>query len=603
MGLSRQKKDSSTSKLEDAIKILTAFNNENEHTEENSLQKTIHLMRDFFAARFSDKSRQEIAQKNQQDTSKLLNAIDILKSHFIFLEKLLHGSPQQQKLAASALAAIDRYNTIIENAQSKNSSLRSRIDAFFAENNETFQAKDLARIHLPPLASLQKKYGAKEKSEEFVLRKVTLQKLTLPTSCQKKIFHLSQMVVPVFPLPLYERSDLSKQAIELFHMKAISLIEKHGLLSNSEARAALRKTPLNIVSEDSVSSCTASCTLIPFPGHTIAVTGSFKKDPSSGKYSIPDPQSFFVSFASTQTGFPHPLQHHGGGFPDLLPLFPHDLDKMPLFKSLYERKRNLACMLLNDEKMIAYAKHLISLRRAVFEDHFSQFIELHQQLCTAIVTAAPESLVQENMTQIIQHYFQRLKHLHAPFDYLAETYGIIHETFVIRPLEKLQQMWLEADPQSTFVPENIFKNEINRNLKELRDQHQIAQSELEQSAINFIAGFGALFGISCLPILLQQLSESMKFSPPFSPPLLNEFEKKIQAANFKQQEAFLNDFENSCFDENGEIVFHEDDENIGKLKDKIGSLLDGEINLFKGPLHPSRLASELEAYYRDRSAD
>ncbi len=586
-----------TNELEDAVKTLDEFNKLNEQVEEGSLQKTMHLMHDFFAARFSD-NKDEIAKKHQDDASKILKAIDVLKSSFIFFEKLLTGSLSQQKLVSSALAVIDRFNTIIEKAHHYNSSLKSRIDAFFAEKNGSLLAKDLGRIHFPPLASIQREFSDKDKTEESLSKKFTLHHHSPSiTTSSKKITSLSQIVAPLTPMPHHDLPMLNKQSLELFRMKAIALIEKHELLSNSEARTAVLKAQLHVALEitGSYNAVSCACTLNPFPGQVLHIKGLFEKDPHSTSFSIPNSKSFHLSFISTQTGFPDPRQHTGWALADVVPSFPHQLDSLPYFKPLYERKQTLARQLRTETKFIQYAKQMINLKREAFQKDLEILIPLHRQLCQCMALIAPAEIIPINIEIIFDQFFNRLKHVNVPFDYLSETYGIINETFVLKPLEKLQRAWLDHHSE-TFSPQTYLENEILQAQQELQIQQKYAQSDLEKCTIDFIIAFGNIIGNGSAAIQLQQLSESMNFAPP----ALNTFQQKIQGMMYKQLEAFLDDFEsNDKFDHNDTMQI---------VSQKMQGLLQDEINFLKSLLSFSdksdktveTIIIELDDYFKKR---
>lgn len=580
-----------TEDIKKAVEKLSAFNMQNETASVGSLQKTIDFMRDFLSAKFSDKSRDVQNKEREKNEFEILNAIDIIKSNYLLLEKLQKGSPQQQKLAASVLAVIERYNTIIDDAQVKPSSFAARIAAFFAEKNGSTMTKNLAKIHFPLHTFIHRDFTDKEKGAEI---EPTLKKYSpamnspFIVASSKKISYLSQVVVQLTPLPIHEVPHLSKQGIELFYMKVIALVEKHGILSNTEARHAVRMAHLHTTINPESNACTVTCMLTPFPGQSIVVKGSFEKSPRSTEYTIPNAKSFQLTFTSTQTGFPHPSQHTGWALTDLVPNYPHQLDELPLLKPLYELKQKFAHELLSNEPLIEKSRQRLRLKKQAFEKNKEQMISLHKQVCQSLIAAAPKDLIPLDTNEVVDQFFARLGRIQNSYDYLAETYHIINASFVMRPQERLKQAWIERG-QTDFAAQVIMNNEMAHVMDELHHQSQLTASDLEKCTIDFILKIGQILGKSSQNILLQQMSESMNFAPP----MLNDFELKIQTIVYKQLKGFLYQSSQSSIEEIEEKL-------LSQLEADIAVLTSDSFKSLEETDPEAQIVKELEAYYNTR---
>lgn len=518
----KSKRSDPTEDIKKAVEKLAAFNHLNDSLVAGSLEKTIGLMKQFLSVKFGEKGRLE-------EEKEILSAIDTLKSNYLLWEKLQQGTPQQQKLATSIEGVIQKYNAIIEQAQQKPLSFTDKIAAYLAKHQGCPPLKELGKIHFPFQIKVQKDFY--ELDQE---KKIT-QKIESPqiVAASKKIADLSQVVVPKVSLPVRHFTHLSKQAVELFHMKVIALIEKNGLLSNVEARQAIRTSYLQTYLHPDLTTCTAICTINPYPGQTIVVNGSFEKSPRTGDYTIPNSKCFQLTLTSYQTGFPHPLQHTGSALPDLIPPYPHNLARLPLLKPLYEGKQKIAHELLENEKRISKAKQLQQLKKEAFEQDLDCILQLHAQTAIAFVS---HGKVGEDDIAGIRNFYEQLTKVPNPYHYLSETHHIINENFSVRPQEKLKQQWMTPQ-KGEFYAEKILVDEVDGVWGELDDQLKKATNELEKSTIFYMKIVGETLAGCSRNLILQNLAEGMGLVPP----QLSDFEKKMQVIAFKQLRNFISD--------------------------------------------------------------
>lgn len=502
--------------LKQAIAKLAEFTVAHAPANHSSLQKTVGLVRSFF-----------LSKPKTENLSEVKRAIDILKSNYRLIEKWSSGSPQEQKLAASATAVIAQYNSIIETVRQKPKSLNARINHFLLKKSGQLLPRELAQIHLPKMLSLQIRYqegGVKRISASAA---VSSQKVS-----HQKVSHLGGHLLPLIPLSHCQVAHLSRQTLELFQMKAISLIEQHALLSNSDARTAMRKAQLQSSVENDA--CMVSCTLSPFPGHAIAISGVFER--RGENFVLPKNESFHLTLTALHTGFPYPSQYTGWALSDLSPPYPHCLDDLPLFKPLYQQKLAAAQRLQPNQERVGKVKQIAQQKKESVQGHQEQYLDLQQELCLAIARASSEEEVPKQVQEAIAQFFAKLKQLQHVFDYYAETQQLINESFVGRPLAKLEAAWLEKQKDVPALA--ILGSEADRAKQELIDQKALAKSDLEKCTLEFIISMGSLLAAPCHRILLQHFSELR-----FAPPMLDDFEQKLQMALYRQLQAFLKELE------------------------------------------------------------
>ena len=554
-----------------AIDKLDAFTSKN-LSGNTSHEKTKDLMTKFLKPKITDRKKDKKKENNEERTE-LLRVIHILNSHLLLIDKLNKRTGREQKLVTSALASIERFNAVIEKAAIAPLSLSQRIANFLSGDVKNSILRNLPLIRIPEPGT--KKIGA-----EKHLKKPSLRPLSpYVSNSLAKVAPLSQTMVPASPLPFPSIPYLSRQALELFYMKVISLTESQGLLSYAEARKAVKRAQLHCQIEEDPNYCLASCTLEPFPGQTIQVTGLFKKDPHSHEFTLPESKSFELTYASHQSGFPHPLQHAGWALVDLLPPYPLAFDTLPFFHLLHLRKQQIAKKMQVEDELIKKAKNLIDLKRKAFDENKTEILTLHQQI-SELLAGKPCSE--------IDNFFERIKSIHQPYDYLAETYTLMQDLFIQQPYHKLQNFWLESQieqqashPVDYDFYQQFLEKEIHKTALELQSQEQSSLSELEKSSLKYLLKLGPLLAISSLNILLQHFSEIVIFDPP----ALSSNEKTLLTLAVHQMEVFLNELESPFLPDS----YHK----------KLPHLLEKEIEILRtSASHP--IVEELNAYFKKR---
>lgn len=529
--------------------------------EDSPVKKSIAFIRHIIATAFSRKAREEHRRKRQQVQNVVSKAIDTVKRHYLFIEKLKEGSPEERKLAASTMATIKRYNALLDSSKAP-ADWSVMLASFLYTRSEFTVDEELKknRIDLPQSAVIQ---SAEDRN-------------TI-------LGHAVQLESHNDPL-------IGREA-DVIRMKANTLLRQHGISFKtiSDALNTVKEAPILASVDTSSSTSTLFLTIDVLPGTTIKVKGSFKRDRETQMRSTPIPDSFQLSFKSMHTGFPHPAQYTGWSLTDVLvPAYPLRLDQLPLFQPLYDRKNSTALALQPQGALLDRAEKQLRLKKEAFMMHHTEFVELHRRLCHAIAMAAGE----ENDPAAFDNFFDCLKKDPEPFDRLAQINSLMLEHYIIKPYAKLQNMWVERRDPVLFHqnPSAIYQGAI----KILEDTlelapHALQQEELTQESLAYIAHFGTILGRAAQAIALQHLSEAFGCTPP----MLNDFEQKMQAVSYKQLYAYLSDLEN-------------DPSSAEQMSKMLRDRLSSDIALFDVPSLDGidaphvALVHELEVYFNTR---
>jgi len=574
-----------TRELLQAIQSLDKFSSQNENA--HSLQKTIALVKCFIKTAFSDKTKLKHNKERIQD--EVLRAVNILYRHRLLIEKFKQGDSTQQKLAASAMAAIQRYNAVIEKAKDHPKSLSKHIALFLLEQGGWSVGKELARIDLPQRAFLQINSHQKGKTTE-----------------------VSQKIASLYPNTFAcknQETALDQTTKELFYMKAISLMGKYDIASHAEARSLVYKTPIEVQFDPQSSKAQLLQCLSPFPGQTVKIIGHFQWDSQSKTYRPitnhqPDSKesnAFEWSIQSHQTGFPHPSQHIFWALSDcLIPGCLHFQEQLPVFTPLHNRKKERALALVSNGAILKKAKQLISLKRQVFEKNPGEWLEKHYELHESILKPAPAHIAPENIKEKLENFYAILENSAQAFEKLTETYQRMLHYFIVLPHDKLQMEWIErhsddlisGDPVRSYQAAlKLLEEQAAQSLQEL--QNQRANKDEERIALDFMIGMGSVLRIPAQSIILQHFSEVIEFAPP----MLNDFEQRIQAAVYKQLIDFEDDLET-------ELSASQED-NFRLIEEKMQCQMESSIALFQVESFESVEAlyppvNELEDYFNSR---
>lgn len=538
-----QESPSATSDLENAIRKLEEFSREQTEMLSCSvspLQKTIALFRSLI----HEKKRPKEAFKIDQQ--EVLQAVETVNRERLFIQKLKSGTPTERKLADSLTKAIEAYNTSRDfhclNPKSPNKSLGK----FFLKKECPASFVDLPKIDLPQQATVEFHYPERPASDGLKHNSLKSESLS--------------------------SIHLSKQSSELFQMKALALLERYGIASNSEARTLVKSSPILTSPESDASKCTLAQTLTLFPGQTIVVMGSSELNPKTQSINKLFPETFSISLESTQTGFPHPSQRTGWALANqLLPESPQRLDLLGNLSQLFHRKKRVIADLLPQGVLIGKAKKLLKLKKHVFERNKCELIALHKQLALALLQAVP--YCSNISVEPVSFFFDELLNHSSSFDLLADANQCIRDRFIAMPHQCLMDAVMNEHPcqkpsahsnMSIESAKAILINAIDHAKNEVAlSRVKAANSPYEMRKLDYVGCLGPILGSAATQIILQYLSEDLLFAPPH----LNLFERKIQTMAYQHVTDFLDELDISL----SPNKIDAEDQILASLKEKIAN--------------------------------
>jgi len=365
------------------------------------------------------------------------------------------------------------------------------------------------------------------------------------------------------------------QEADLIRTKANTLLRQHGLLPTGAALASLNTAPIHAKVNPQSQTSTVCLTLNVLPGTVIQVEGNFKRINDTS--SAPIANSFALSVNADQYRFPYPSQHNGWALKgELIPQYIHRLDQVPLFKVIYQRQKELASLLMPQGVLVSHAKKIHALKKAAFLEHRTLLINKHKELVLALLRA---SELKEDYMSIVEQFFTHLLQATEPLQILEKAYDSIGRSCISVPQDKLQEAWVGKSEK--FHDPLLVQESAQEVLLKAYQEQVKTLSPFEQLICRAI-------GPGTQQILLQHWSETLECAPP----MLKDFEQKLQLIAFRQLEIFQSELLDSSPPEN---CF----EGMKKqLEDEIACL---NANSFEG-IESSAvdIVYELEAYFNTR---
>ena len=559
----------STDQLREAIRKLEAYSlKADKAAGASSVAKTMALVRSKFSTNFNFSPKKPHShQRHPPGKDEVLRAVELVNSKRLFIETLKKGNPTEQELAESFTKSIAAYNA----------SCDKRIQSCIGSNG-------IARFF-----SLDTK-DAKEVPPKIALpQKITVQH-HYPEECATRISHASTENT-------FASVPMSKQSAELFHMKALSLLERYGIATNPEARDLVKHSPIHASIADDDTTCTLKQTLNLFPGQTVVVMGRSALDPKTLSISSLFPETFCLTLKSTQTGFPHPSQRTGWALThQLLPDSPQRVDLLHMVATLFSRKGQAVANLLPQSSLLKKAKTLRTYKGLCFQQHREELLNMHKTLAQSIVQAAPATLHPKDAEQTITKFFDALRSHPNPFEWLTETYHLLRECFIVKPHQTLLEAILRGkstDLGSKFPltryheAKRVLDQAFDAAVNEITQHTGSAKLTNEKIKFAFIHCMGTLLGHASKAIILQYLSEDLVYPPPS----LTPFENAVQAAAYTHLYDFLNELEMTL----GPDYAHSQQAIFEILKKEIST----DIRLFQNN-EPLVITQELSSYFQQR---
>ncbi|WP_068468668.1 hypothetical protein [Candidatus Protochlamydia phocaeensis] len=540
-----------------------------------ALDRVIGLARCYISPLFSEQARLEQEKKLSQIKQEILQARDILKSHSSLIERLKEGDSAQQKLAQSALEAIYRYNALVV---SDYSLWASKYDFYNYERNQLLLDEEIKgqTIELPHTFSVKydshpNDYAAQKTFKE--LRTTFLQ-----GADKKKYASISST-----------HKKTAQFMTDTFRMKAIRMVQSHLFQQSTlaEVLSLIKQAPIEM--EESHNLIAMRQLLEIGPGAVITLIGAFKRPSPDSKFmSMPILDSFRLASETTHAGFPYPSQHTGWALTETLTeANPLRTEQAALFQQVDQRRKRLASLLLFDTSYINRSRQLFRLRREAFDQNRELFINLHRRLHETILSNHAPSC---NLNAL-DDFYNHVSNSSSPFDVFNDTQQRLLDLFIKKPAKQLEEEWLEgeASPLRIGTHQEKFQTALHR-LQESQSK-ALALLDSDHPMTSYLRVMGPLLGDSSQSIILQYLSEKIGFAPP----MLNDFERKIQVCAFQQLLFFLGQFEDSK-----EIWTREE------IKGDLLKKYEMDIKIFACSsveelnIFSSDLTNELEVYFNSR---
>jgi hypothetical protein len=541
--------------------------------ETSPLERVMGLARYYISPLFSDQAKVDQEKKLSQLKQEILQARDTLKSHSFLIEKFKEGNEFQKKLAQSALETINHYNAIVSE---DSSSLSSKYHFNFERSRLLLDAEIKGQaIEIP------QKCSVKFDSHPTLAAQQTIKKLSVA-------LQIKQSKGTTFS-SIHKKTD--QFMLDTFRMKGIRMLQAHKGLANSMGciLELVKQTPIEI-QDDEAQLISMSQNLEFAPGFTILLTGSFKRNASETKFmSMPVIESLRLSSEMVHSGYPYPSQHSGWSLTEkMIDAQPLRSDQVPLLHVLLQRKKKLAHALLYDQASITRSRLHFKLTREIFDRRRDDFILLHKGLCHAMALAA--DLDPEGFVKILNDFFDYVAAAPSAFDVLVKTQQQINTYFIEEPATMLGEQWLSVE--SSDLRTGTHQEKYQKAVQIIQDvqKDRLNLFEAEHPVNHYIQWMGLLIGKASQSITLQYQSEKIGFAPP----MLTDFERKLQTCAFQQVEWFINDFERPL--ELDETKFEKN------LKEK----WEADIILFKTfsledlDLSASHLTNSLEVYFNSR---
>jgi hypothetical protein len=488
---------------------------------ESRLERMVGLARCYIGPLFSDQVRKEQEKRLLKLKKAILRARDIIQSHSALIAKFKEGDEVQRKLADSALLAIQRYNAIV--AQDPSHATKPEIYNYERQRLLLDQEIKGQQIELPHVISIKYDSHPDAHPAHKMLQELSQ---ALRSGAAKK--NSSS------PSPTHKKN--LQFMIDAFHMKAIRMIEMHLQKPVAEIVPLVKKAIPEIDEESNPELITMQQFIKMDEGSLILVTGCFKRNISHSKFmTMPILDDLRLSFQMTHTGFPYPSQHTGWALSDhWVDAFPLRTDRTPLFQQIYQRRKRLAHQLLFDQAFVQKASRHFKIKRDIFDQNRHIFLSLHRQLQQAL---QKEALNEEE--SLLEIFYQEAACAPSTFDFLVQTQQQILNVFIKQPIRALEEDWLGdlsaslriGSPQEKFQAACLRLGQHRQQAQEKFDSNHSQQAYLVQQ--------GMLLSRAFQSVGLQYQSEKMGFSPP----LLSDFERKLQACAFQQLITFLEECE------------------------------------------------------------
>ena len=524
------------------------------------------------------------AEEGKKVLDEVLESSNVVRNYFPFIQMLEDGNSEQQMFAEHVKGAIARFNNVIDKVLAQPPTLAGRIVHYFYEHSRQLMGTRLRKIDIPQKTSLKIEFQTVSKAsagQAFDINKKKISELQAPASQKIAILHDSIM----------SGSPVSKQTLELYAMKAISLLGQHAFLPHADASIIVSKTAKEMFIDRQKLQLTISQKLTPMPGQEFDISISFQADPLTSKYTIPVSHQI-TPIKIVQTGFPHPMQHNGWALADFL--IPANLPRADGFYNLdllLKAKHENAAKLLPQGEYAQKQRNALKFKRAIFKDNPTKFTQLSQKLVEAIVEAAPQHRQPKGFHELSMLFYATAKAAAHPYDYIADANQLVIECAICKPQNGLHKFWEKTLGNNSVIDikaiKNVLQEEFDKGIAELKFQLQKSENTNEKILLQYCIAFATVLFEPASQIAEQQHLGMLKASPP----ILDAFTRKIQKALYVQAIEFQNELQG--------------DFTRAEMEDRLKRLLNDDIAIFRGvrtaagagDAFSDGILDELNAYY------
>jgi hypothetical protein len=543
--------------------------------EDHPLKKGIRLIRNFIAPLFLQKEEELREQREVQIHDEILHLIDVVKSHSPLIPKLKEGDPSQQHLAHYALDVIQRYNALVKKS-------------------------DQAKLAAEPSSALWKYvsyfYHSKRLSSRIKWHPIEIgHPVEVPV---KRTFQA--LGCALTSEPSKKMATTYKNAAQFmkdaFHAKAMVYLQRFLTQNNSYAKGGhsmreildlVKATPIEVESHPNTTTLFMRQVLEMSPGSILILTGAFKRHSEAKLMHFPILEDFRLIFQCSQSGVPFPSQHAARSLTanSLVDAYLLRPDQAASFQEIDQKRKEMAYRLTSNSEVMTKAKHLLKLKKDVFDQSPEIFLNKHRELDLAIGQACHYT---EPMEPILDAFYAKVKEEPSAFEMLSHVHQEVINAFILYPAKKLQEAWLETGHSELRQGDYQVKREVASQILQSAGKEMASHLDELNSVHAYILLMGRLIGSAVQSIILQYKSEKIGFAPP----MLNDFEQKVQAQAFQEMLAFFEEFDKPL-------------ESKKEMHQHLLNLLQNAVQLFHAAVDDLTIASfelvkEMEVYFNSR---